>query len=128
MTAPQVRVSACLITGLPGAERRAAIARLIAPLPADTRVSLLLEGLSADGRAEVIQTALHRVHVLAPGCLCCSGQLTLRVTLARVLRHEAPQFLVIALADPAHLKRFEAMLRLPPWDGWLQLQANVSGA
>lgn len=62
-----------------------------------------------------------QVHVLAPGCLCCIGNLTLRVTLARVLRHEKPQHLIIAIADVRHQKRIAAMLRAAPWDLWLKL-------
>ena len=41
---------------------------------------------------------------------CCTGSLTMRVTLNRVLRH-APQHLFIGLADTSHLRQFRDFLR-----------------
>lgn len=78
--------------------------------------------------AEVPQAPGRHVHVLAPACLCCIGNLTLRVTLARVLRHEKPQHLIIAIADARHEERMAAMLRAAPWDLWLQMVNSGDGA
>ena len=42
---------------------------------------------------------------IAPGCLCCSGNLVLRVTLNRLLRHP-PARLFISLADATHIEMY----------------------
>lgn len=118
-----------LIAGLPGSERAAVIAACLARLPADESVSLLLEGHPSGSHAEVPAASGRTIHVLAPGCLCCIGNLTLRVTLARVLRLEAPRHIVIAIADARHEARIRAMLQATPWDAWLQFEdlADSSG-
>lgn len=50
---------------------------------------------------------------LAPGCVCCVGQLPLRVALVRLLRQHRPQHLFLLLADAGHLARVRAMLADP---------------
>ena len=122
MNAARRLVPAWLLTGLPGAPRAAAIAHCLAQVPAAARVSLLLEGASADEPKPGATGAL-RVHVLAPGCPWCIGNLTLRVTLARVLQQEDPQVLIMAIADASHRPRLARLLCQPPWAGWLELQA-----
>jgi len=120
-----------LIAGLPGPKRAALIEEYLRHLPPNEAVSLLLEGQPAGSAPEISSAAGRQVHVLAPGCLCCIGNLTLRVSLARVLRHEAPRHLIIAIADARHQARMLAMLHAAPWDGWLhfpELQENVSKA
>lgn len=109
------------MAGLPGPERADRIAACLERVPPTETVTVLLEGQPATLPAEVPPASGRHVHVLAPGCLCCIGNLTLRVTLARVLRHEKPQNLIIAIADARHEERMTAMLRAAPWDLWLQL-------
>ncbi|WP_307721652.1 GTPase [Zemynaea arenosa] len=61
---------------------------------------------------------------IASGCLCCAGQLVLRVTLNRMLgrRPDArPQRLFIGLADEAHADQLRSWLSLTPYDQLLEL-------
>ena len=47
---------------------------------------------------------------LAPGCVCCVGQVPLRVTLTRIVRAHRPQEVLLLLASADHLPRVRALL------------------
>ena len=47
---------------------------------------------------------------LAAGCVCCLGQLPLRVTLVRSVRALRPEYVLLLLANGAHLDRVRALL------------------
>ena len=76
------------------------------------RTAVIIEGLvslqaSDDSLAPAADLALFRI---APGCPCCTGKLTMRVTLNRVLR-ENPEHLYISLANGEHLASVIAFLQ-----------------
>ena len=115
-----------LVTGSSYAAREAAIAAAAAALRPGTSAFAILEGLP-DGRPDSpLQQALPPQHLLriAPGCPCCTGSLTMRVTLNRVLRH-APQHLFIGLADTRHLQQFRAFLRTDSYSRLLTLTEDL---
>jgi len=47
---------------------------------------------------------------LAAGCVCCVGELPLRVTLARILRLDRPHAVLLLVTDATHLERLRAVL------------------
>jgi hypothetical protein len=47
---------------------------------------------------------------LAPGCVCCVGQVPLRVMLTRTVRMHRPDDLLLLLATADHLPRVRALL------------------
>jgi G3E family GTPase len=108
--------------------REAAIAAAItADIDSDIPISLILEGLP-DGASQLDDiTDLKRVHIarIAPGCLCCTGNLTMRVTLNRILR-QAPARLYISLATAAHLEAIRNFLQQPPYDNLLSLTNDMA--
>ena len=112
-----------LVVGGTAAAREAAIA---AALDRQTSTALILEGL-ASGQP-VFDTAADdpnlKVARIAPGCVCCTGSLTMRVTLNRILRH-APQRLFISLAQDAHLEQIRAFLSNAPYDRLLTLTNDL---
>lgn len=128
-------IPASIVTGASASEREAAIARALmadvleegridngarAPAPA----AVLLEGFP-DGKIPDELEFLSSNNAIwiewtAPGCLCCIGNLTLRVTLNRLLRRR-PSRLYIAVADGRHLPELRRFLSAPPYDGWLRL-------
>jgi hypothetical protein len=116
-------ISATLVTGANAVVREAGIARAIDPALATV---VLLEGL-ATGRAELEALAgraqLQLIRI-APGCPCCSGNLTLRVTLNRILRRPPAQ-LYISLASSLHLEKIRQFLSAPPYDARLQLNQEL---
>jgi G3E family GTPase len=86
----------------------------------------ILEGLP-DGKPDAPLDGQDHLHRIAPGCLCCTGNLVLRVTLNRLLR-QPPAHLFIALADPSHLATLHAMLAAPPYGGLLVLKETLVAA
>jgi hypothetical protein len=132
-----------LVAGGSAAAREAAIAAALAP---GRRAAAILEGLP-DGRS-ILLDALERAAALAPGaapdagcaapaaalpdilhlapaCLCCAGNLVLRVSLNRVLRRR-PEQLFIGLADPAHLEQLRLWLSSAPYDSLLHIGADLA--
>jgi G3E family GTPase len=61
---------------------------------------------------------------IAPGCLCCTGNLVLRVTLNRLLRRR-PERLFIGPATTEHLDQLRSWLQLPPYDQLLELTPDL---
>ncbi len=94
-----------LVHGGDAAAREAAIARHLRP--GATAVALL-EGLASDTGLEPSDTL--QVIRIAPGCPCCTGNLTMQVTLNRVLRHP-PATLFLSLADASHLESIRSFLQ-----------------
>jgi hypothetical protein len=114
---------ATLVTGSRASAREAAIA---AAIDISQTTALILEGLP-DGSTQLDGiAALHNVHVarIAPGCLCCTGNLTMRVTLNRILRRP-PAHLYISLATAAHLEQIRNFLLQPPYDKLLVLTEDI---
>ena len=61
---------------------------------------------------------------IAPGCLCCTGNLVLRVTLNRLLRQQ-PQRLFIGVAGSEHLDQLRSWLQAEPYDQLLRLTPDL---
>ena len=112
-----------LVTGPTAAARENAIAAVLSP---GVSTAIILEGL-ADGNSPLVYDESDptvwqpQVHRIAPGCLCCAGNLVLRVTLNRLLRRPPAQ-LFISLADATHVDRLRAMLATAPYDALLRLE------
>lgn len=114
-----------LVTGATAAVREAAICARIATTDEPGPTAVLLEGLASglDAFATLGAAAPHIIRI-APGCLCCSGNLTMRVTLNRLLR-QRPARLFISLADSGHLQQIEAFLGAAPYRDWLTLTPSL---
>ena len=115
--------SATLVAGGSYAAREAAIAALLQP---GQRSAAILEGLPDGKPGSPLDLALDAGDIkrVAPGCLCCTGNLTMRVTLNRVLRHP-PQRLFISLANADHLEQIRAFLCAPAYQPLLRLTADL---
>lgn len=113
-----------LVTGATAAVREARICTLIAATAVAGPTAVLLEGLASgiDAFATLDGAAPHIIRI-APGCLCCSGNLTMRVTLNRLLR-QRPARLYISLANSEHLPQIEAFLGADPYPDWLTLMPS----
>jgi hypothetical protein len=125
-----------LVTGRRALDRETAIAaRLPAAPPAGIAAGgapppapavVILEGL-ADPHSPLADAPGVQVHRIAPGCLCCAGNVILRVTLNRLLRRPPAQ-LYISLADATHVGQLRAMLSAPPYDTLLSLCDDVAAS
>jgi hypothetical protein len=141
-TQVRARTQTTLVIGADAGARETAIAAAVAPpgtgrsgaggdAAATTTTAIILEGLPAGiAILEMAQTAAAlagaplTVVRIAPGCLCCSGNMIMRVTLNRILR-QAPANLFISLANANHLAQIRAFLTQPPYDDWLTLNAEL---
>lgn len=116
------RVTASLVTGPTAGARERLIAAQLAP-GAESVAAVLLEGLP-DGHAILAPAATLLIERIAPGCLCCTGNLVLRVTLNRLLRRR-PDRLYIGLATTEHLDQLRSWLQHPPYDQLLELTPDL---
>jgi len=81
--------------------------------------AVILEGFGVAAQPLASEPGLH-VTRIAPGCLCCDGNLVLRVTLNRLLR-QRPRRLFIGLASSEHLDQLRSWLQSAPYDQLLAL-------
>ena len=128
LLAPITLVS--LVTGASAHAREAAIwsaseTDSVSGQYANTTIGVILEGLP-DGKSgpDPENPNLH-IKRITPGCLCCVGNLTLRVTLNRLLRKH-PSRLYISIADTTHLDKIHEILAAPPYDEWLTLSDDIN--
>lgn len=115
-----------LVVGGIAATREAAIAAAIDPA---VPTAAILEGIASGTSRLESNEALGNLHIcrIAPGCMCCVGNLTLRVTLNRLLR-KPPARLFIALATDTHLPQVRAFLTQEPYDSFLTLTEDIDTA
>ena len=117
-----------LVLGGRASEREAAIAAALTP---GVAAAAILEGLS-DGNSALADLAsdpppapqVLQVLRIAPGCLCCAGNMILRVTLNRLLRRPPAQ-LFISLANVTHVEQLRQWLFAAPYDALLTLGADL---
>ena len=103
-------VPTTVVTGAPGAGKTTWLLHELARRPADERRAVLL---TEAGEATLPGMPHVVVAAAEPGCICCVGQVGLRVALTRLLREAMPQRLYIELGDPAHLAASLRTLRNP---------------
>jgi len=109
-----------IVTGPRAGAREAAIASFIDPAaPGEGASAVILEGLP-DGTLLLEPSSTLLLARIAPGCLCCAGNLVMRVTLNRLLR-QRPTRLFIGLASGEHLGQLRSWLSSSPYDQLLSL-------
>ena len=118
---PRPGLPTTLVTGARAIERERAIASLLRP-GIDT--AIIIEGL-AEPNTPLASDDGPTILRIAPGCLCCAGNLVLRVTLNRLLRRP-PARLFISLADATHVGQLRAILSAQPYDSLLSLEDDVT--
>jgi hypothetical protein len=111
-----------LVTGPQAAAREAAIADQLDPAQP---TAIILEGLpDGSGRLDASNHPLLQIVRIAPGCVCCTGNTVLRVTLNRLLRRP-PAHLYIGLATATHLEQIHRFLLAAPYDSLLELTPDL---
>jgi G3E family GTPase len=79
--------------------------------------AVIVEG----GPGNLIAPAGVELVQLAPGCVCCVGQLPLRVTVARMLRLVKPVRLWIEVTTGEHLPELRRQLNGPGFAGAVEI-------
>ena len=122
MTLAPPTVTTLVVGGRPRA-REEAIAMCIDPT---IRTVVLLEGLP-NGQDDSALTAGDSLQVIriAVGCLCCAGNLVMRVTLNRILR-DKPARLFVSVANSEHIEQLRFCLAHPPYDALLSLNDDIN--
>jgi G3E family GTPase len=127
MAAPPGRVTTTLVTGPSAGGREKAIhgqLKLSKLHHSGAKTAVILEGLAA-GNSPLDNVPEHVLFArIAPGCLCCTGNLVLRVTLNRMLR-QRPERLFIGVARSEHLDQLRSWLQTEPYDQLLRLTADL---
>lgn len=119
-----------LVTGAAAHAREAAIWSAIetdakSAQFAHTITGVILEGLPDGKSGPDPENPTLQIKRIAPGCFCCIGNLTLRVTLNRLLRSHPPR-LYISVADATHLDKIHEFLSQAPYDEWLTLSDDIT--
>ena len=120
-------VTATLVTGSSAAAREQAIfdhLELSNLHQNGAKSAVILEGL-APGNSPLDSLPADVLFArIAPGCLCCTGNLVLRVTLNRLLR-QRPERLFIGVARSEHLDQLRSWLQAEPYDQLLRLTPDL---
>ena len=114
-----------LVTGPGAAAREAAIAAHLSDLHEDGAQAIILEGLASGSSPLDDLPDGQTLARIAPGCLCCTGNLVLRVTLNRLLR-QRPRRIFIGVADSEHLDQLRSWLQSEPYDQLLRLTSDLN--
>lgn len=122
--AGDARTALTLVTGPSAGLREAAIAAHLSDPHETGAQAIILEGL-ASGLSPLADLAPDQtVARIAPGCLCCTGNLVLRVTLNRLLR-QRPRRIFVGVADSGHLDQLRSWLQSEPYDQLLRLTSDL---
>ena len=118
------RATLTLVTGASPAARELAIFALLAAVTTEGgNTAVILEGL-ANATSPLLPDSHLSVARIAGGCLCCAGNLVLRVTLNRLLRHH-PDRVYIGVGSSDHLDQLRSWLASAPYDQLLELADDV---
>ncbi|MFJ7567891.1 GTPase [Herminiimonas sp. NPDC097707] len=112
-----------LVTGGSARKRETLI---LGHLASNQKTAIILEGLP-DGRSELdVLTGkpLLTIVRIAPGCMCCTGNMIMRVHLNRILRSK-PARLYISVANSEHIEQLRLFLAQTPYDTLLTLTDDM---
>ncbi len=112
-----------IISGGSYAQREEAVVAALALKPGAETVAVVLEGLP-EGNNILQADAFVQLHRIAPGCMCCIGNLVMRVTLNRILR-KPPSRLYLCLASSEHLEKIILFLQQDPYNQLLDPSQNI---
>ncbi len=115
--------SLTLVSGGSYAQREAVIAASLLTYPIAQRNAAILEGLP-EGEFALLAFPDLALHRLAPGCMCCIGNLAMRVTLNRILRHP-PARLFLGLSSADHVEKIIQFLQQDDYKTLLLMDQDI---
>lgn len=127
------RVTTTLVTGASAHAREQAVAQALtqartaelSDLQQNLPPAIILEGLApGSSPLDTLDSSQVLMARIAPGCLCCTGNLVLRVTLNRLLRQRTGR-LFIGVARSEHLDQLRSWLQSEPYDQLLRLTDDL---
>jgi len=90
------------------------------------QTAIILEGLP-DGSSELDTLASNpnlTIARIAPGCMCCTGNMIMRVHLNRMLRAK-PARLYISVANSEHIEQLRLFLTQKPYNDFISLNDDI---
>ena len=115
-------VPALLVAGIDAAQRAQTLRAKLSRRPPHQRWAVIISGFGALELPDV--SADVEIAFVAPGCLCCTGLLTFRVGLVRLLRRMVdapPAMLLIDAGASVHRERMLAELQGPQFAALIRL-------
>ena len=112
-----------LVSGGSYADREAWIAAALMHEPPLLSKAAILEGLP-DGQPLLTSNPSLALHRIAPGCMCCIGNLVMRVTLNRILK-KPPVRLYLGLSNNQHINNLIYFLQQPPYNELVELDQDI---
>lgn len=112
-----------LVMGARAKDREAVI---LSNLDSSLQTAIILEGLP-DGLSELDTLASSpnlTIARIAPGCMCCVGNMIMRVHLNRILRTK-PARLYISVANSEHIEQLRLFLTQMPYDVLITLTDDI---
>lgn len=112
-----------LVMGARAKDREAVI---LSNLDSSLQTAIILEGLP-DGLSELDTLASSpnlTIARIAPGCMCCVGNMIMRVHLNRILRTK-PARLYISVANSEHIATIRLFLTQTPYDVLISLTDDI---
>ncbi len=112
-----------LVMGTRAKDREAAI---LSNIDSSLQTAIILEGLP-DGNSALDTLASNSnltIVRIAPGCMCCTGNMIMRVHLNRMLRTK-PARLYISVASSEHIEQLRLFLTQTPYDDLLLLTDDI---
>lgn len=129
MKSPITSTRLVLIGGEQPLQRAHALQSLLENRPADCKTTVLASSeifsvATVSEQNELFEMDHARkqsgIHILrlAPGCLCCSSKLILGTQVARTLRLNRPDLLILELDSSSHVEKVKAVFSEDQWKGW----------
>lgn len=129
MTNPITSTRLVLLGGEHPRERAKALQELLSKRASDCKTTVLASSEIFNVATVAEQNELFEldnarkqsgIHILrlAPGCLCCSSKLILGTQVARTLRLNRPEVLILELDSSSHLENVKAVFSEDQWKGW----------
>lgn len=112
-----------LVMGARAKDREAVI---LSNIDSSLQTAIILEGLP-DGNSALdtlASTPNLTIARIAPGCMCCVGNMIMRVHLNRMLRAK-PERLYISVANSEHIEQLRLFLTQAPYDDLLSLTDDI---
>ena len=124
-----MKTQVVLVSGRDPEQRARRIEQLLLEHAAAGKITLMgstefFSVASVEAQADLFRIDSERkargVHVLrlSPGCLCCSSKLVLTTHLARTLRLNQPNVLLVELESQSHPDQVLKLLKEPQWTDW----------
>ncbi len=126
MQKPIKNVTTNVITGFLGVGKTTAILNLIKNKPKNEHWAILVNEAGTIGiDGSVFENTGITTKQIPGGCMCCAGDLPMRVAICKLLRQSRPQRLIIEPSGIGHPHEIIKTLTQPEYQGVLDLKACI---